>query len=437
MFARLSAFWQGRIYFSALGGNPALFLNQAMKDGIVLYHTQKAEHGLRAVVSLTDFPRLREAARLSRSRVKIIAKYGWPFIARRWWRRKGLILGAAVIGISLSILSQLVLFITVSGNKVIDTADILKEANALGLKTWVWHRSLDLNQIAAKLQDDFPDAAWVGISRKGTHVGITVVEKKRVQAHTEAGNLVAAKNGLVQEIMVIQGTSQVHEGEMVKAGQVLITAPQPPPNSPQASPPGQNAANAKQGNAGTSGTSGAKPGGGAAGSNSTGGSAGSAPKGLTRNAPAAKGFVRGRVWYSAEAKVPLVEDKVVATGQQSKGYGIKFGARVIMVTTPDSPYPLADKEVESTPLFTWRNWRFPVEVITVTYKELEQVHLERTPAQARQAAENEARQEVNAKLTPGIIPVEERVRVLASTPGAERVRIEVETYEDLAVYPNP
>jgi len=385
VFARLAAFWQGRIYFSALGGNPTVFLNQAKKDKIVLYHTQQAEQGLRAVVSLADFPRLREAARLSRSRVKITAKYGWPFIARRWWRRKGLLLGAAGIAISLTILSQLVLFITVNGNQVIDSAEILRKAHELGLKTWVWHRSLDLNQIAAKLQDDFPDAAWIGINRKGTHIGITVVEKKRVQAHTEAGNLVAAKTGLVQEIMVIQGTPQVHEGEMVKAGQVLIMAP-----PPQA----------------------------------------------TAKAPAAKGFVRGRVWYSGEATVPLVEDKIVATGKQSKGYGIKFGSRVIMVTIPESPYPVADKEVTSTPLFTWRNWRFPVEVINVVYRQLEHVHLERTPTEARQTAENEARREVNAKLTPGIIPVEERVRVLASTPGTERVRIEVETWEDLAVYPN-
>ncbi len=384
MFERLSAFWQGRIYFSAWGGNPALFLNKALKDGIILYHTQKAEHGLRAIVSLQDFPRLRQAARLSHSRVKIMAKYGWPFIARRWWRRKGLILGAAIIGISLSLLSQLVLFITVNGNKVIDSAELLQQANTLGLKTWVWHRSLDLNQIATGIQDNFPDAAWVGVGRKGTLIEITVVEKKRVQAHTEAGNLVAAKNGLVKEIMVIQGTPQVHEGEMVKAGQILIAQPL-----------------------------------------------------MTQNAPAAKGFVRGRVWYSAEAKVPHQEDKIVATGQQSKGYGIKFGSRVIMVTTPDSPYPLVDKEVWSTPLLAWRNWRFPVEVITITYKDLEQVHLERTTEEARQAAENEARQDIQRKLTPGIIPMEERVRVLASTAGVERVRIEVETYEDLAVYPNP
>lgn len=398
MFTRFSEFWQGRVYFSARGGDPALFLNTALKEGITLYHTQKAEHGLRAIVSLKDFPRLRRAARLSHAKVKIRAKYGWPFIARRWWRRKGLILGAAMIGMCLSILSQLVLFITVSGNKVIDSSELLLKANALGLKTWVWNRNLDLNAIAAGIQDDFPDAAWVGVSRKGTHIAISVVEKKRIQAHTEAGNLVAAKTGLVKEIMVIQGIPQVHEGELVKAGQVLITQPAPT----QASPP-----------------------------------AGNSKSGTTSSPVAAKGFVRGRVWYSAEARVPLQEDRVLETGAQSSGYGIKFGSRVIMVTTPTSPYAMVHQEVGSTPVFTWRNWRLPVEVITVTYTELEKVHLERTPAEARQAAEVEARADIREKLTPGIIPVEENVKVLSSKAGVEQVRIEVETYEDLAVYPKP
>ncbi|MHB1650979.1 MAG: sporulation protein YqfD [Desulfitobacteriaceae bacterium] len=380
MVDRLVAFWRGRVYFSVRGGNPALFLNRILHDGIPLFHTQKSEQGLRAQVSLRDFPRLRRAVRLSHVHLKILAKYGWPFIAARWWKRKGLILGLIVIISALSILSQLVLFVTVTGNKVVNSTEILKKAEDLGLKTWVWYRDLDLNQIATTLQENFPDAAWVGIGRKGTHIEISIVEKIRLKVHTEAGNLVAAKTGLVQEVMVIQGTPQVHEGETVRAGQVLI----------------EKAASS-----------------------------------------AAKGFVRGRVWYSAEAKTPLVEDKVTETGRISQGWGIKIGSRVIMVTTPDSPYPLVQKDVQSRILWAWRNWRFPVEVIIIEYKELEQVHLERSPEEARLVAENAARSEIQQKLTPNVFPMEERVRVLPSPSGFERVRVEVETYEDLAVYPNP
>ncbi|CAA7603475.1 Putative stage IV sporulation YqfD [Acididesulfobacillus acetoxydans] len=392
MFARLTAFWRGRVHFAVRCGNPAAFINATLQDGITLFHMQKAKYGLRAQVSLQDFPRLRRAARRARAQVKITARYGWPFIAARWRRRKGLLVGLVLVAVALSILSQLVLFISVNGNKKISSAELLQKAQSLGLKSWVWHKNLDLDRIATGLEDSFPDLAWVGIDRNGTHVQINVAEKIRPKAPAEEGNLVAARAGVVEQVIVIQGVAQVHEGETVRAGQVLIA--KAPPASPLAK-------------------------------------AGTAPP------PArAKGFVRGRVWYSAEATVPLKEDKVAATGRVGTGWGIKIGPRVIMVTTPESPYPLVRKDVIARPLLTWRNWRFPVEVIMVRYQELQQVHLTHSPEEARRLAEERARAEVQSKITPGATPLAEKVLVMPGPDTAVRVRVEEETFEDLAVYAN-
>jgi len=93
--------------------------------------------------------------------------------------------------------------------------------------------------------------------------------------------------------------------------------------------------------------------------------------------------------------------------------------------------------VTSHSLKPWRNWRFPVEVIRVKYKELKNVHFERSIAEARQLAEESARTEVQKKMTPGVAVVVENVKVLPNNSGVERVRVEIETYEDLAVYANP
>ncbi|MDP4127597.1 MAG: sporulation protein YqfD, partial [Bacillota bacterium] len=266
----------------------------------------------------------------------------------------------------------------------------------LGLKTWAYSKRLDLNQIAKALQEQLPDAAWIGIERNGTSIKIKISEKIRPSIPKEAGNLVANHAGLVKEIMVIQGTPQVHEGEIVRAGQVLIT---------------QVANPSLQGKSNTSN---------------------SIPQVST-----ARGFVRGRVWYSSEKQIPLVEDKVEESGKVATGWGIKFGSSVIMVTTQDSPYERANKEVTSPFSLSWRNWSFPVEVIKVSYKELHDVHQERSIDEARHLAEQAARTEVQGKITPMVPIVAESVKVLPSNSGAERVRVEVETYEDLAVYANP
>lgn len=406
MFERLRAFWQGRIFFLARGDQLARFLNLIITDGIIVYHTQKSERGMRAQIKLEDFRRIRRAARQTHTRVHIMAKYGWPFIAARWWRRKGLLTGIAMIALVLTVLSQLVLSISVIDNHNVSAREVLDRAEKLGLKTWAYSKDLDLNQIAKSLQEQLPDAAWIGVERNGTNVLIKISEKTRPSIPKEAGNLVAMHAGIIKEIMVIQGIPQVHEGETVRAGQVLITQALNPglPSKPTA--PNSTVNNAVA----------SKP----------------AP-----TASIARGFVRGRVWYSSEKQIPLVEDKIEESGRVALGWGIKFGSRVIMVTMQNSPFEQDNKEVMSHSLKPWRNWRLPVEVIRVNYKELHNVHFERSVAEARQLAEETARTEVQKKMTPGVSAVVENVKVLPNNSGAERVRVEVETYEDLAVYANP
>ncbi|SPF32622.1 Sporulation protein YqfD [Candidatus Desulfosporosinus infrequens] len=405
MFEWLRIFWQGRIFFLATGDRLTYFLNQVLKEGVILYHTQRSERGMRAQVKLADFRRLRRAARQTHSKVQIIAKYGWPFIATRWWRRKGLIAGIAMIAMVLTVLSQLVLSISVVDNHNISATDVLERAEKLGLRTWTYSKNLDLNRIAKALQEQLPDAAWIGVERSGTDVKIKISEKIRPSIPKEAGNLVASHAGLVKEIMVIQGIPQVHEGEIVRAGQVLITqAPNPDLSSVPIQNPAMNKLNSSK---------------------------------LLPQTSVARGFVRARVWYSAEKEIPLVEDKIEESGRVATGWGIKFGSRVIMVTTQNSPFEQTEKEVLSQSLLPWRNWGFPVEGIRVNYKELHNVHIERSVSEARDLAEQTARTEVQKKITPGVPIVEENVKVMPGNSSAERVRVEVETYEDLAVYANP
>lgn len=391
MLEWLRTFWYGRILFLARGEHLARFVNLVSRDGIILYHTQKSDRGMRAQIKLADFRRLRKAARQTHTRVHIVAKYGWPFVAARWWRRKGLLLGILIIASVLTILSQLVLSISLLGNKNLTSSEVLERAEELGLKRWVYAKDLDLNGIAKALQEQMPDAAWIGIERHGTNIQIRVSEKIRPSIPNEVGNLVASRAGIVKEIMVIDGQPLVHEGETVRAGQVLIQ-----------SPAGNNMSSSK-------GTP----------------------------VAVARGFVRGRVWYSAEAQIPLVEDRVEESGKVAIGRGIKFGSRVIMLTTQNSPFEQSRQEEISQSLKLWRNWRFPVEGIRVNHIELRNVHIERSVDEARQLAEQAARTEVQKKITPGVSIVEETVKVLSNNSGSERVRVEVETYEDLAVYANP
>jgi similar to stage IV sporulation protein len=398
MFNRAARYLRGRVYILTQGEGLAAFLNQALKDGIVFYNGRRLPDAFLAEVSTEDFRRLRKAAKKAGIKVRLRAKYGLPFVLLRWQRRKGLILGLLLIFAALTVLSQFVITISVEGNDRVATEQLLAEAEELGLKRWVLKKSLDLDSLSRELQEGNEDIIWATMEERGTNIRIRVVEKTLPQKVLYRGDLIAAKTGFVDDIIVIQGIPVVKEGDTVKEGQVLIKA----------------------------------AGGMTEYSFDVGSKAGAKENAV--DAPAAKGFVRGRVWYSAEKKVPLLEEITEKTGKFANGWGIKLTDRVIMITNQESPYPESIQESEIYALPVWRNWRFPVEIIKTHYEETQKKQVERTVSEARELAEALAREELKKEIPPEAKILQDKVLVLSSEKGVEHIRVEVETFQELAVY---
>ena len=105
-----------------------------------------------------------------------------------------------------------------------------------------------------------------------------------------------------------------------------------------------------------------------------------------------------------------------------------------MITNQDSPYLESIKENKIYALPAWRNWHFPVEIIKVRYEEIQKTWIERTVSEARQLAERQAREELIERIPPDAKTLQDRVRIRSSEKGLEYVRVEVETFEELAIY---
>lgn len=398
MFSKVFRYCRGRVYIKAQGEKLSAFINEAIRDGIVFYHAKRMSDSFTAQINIEDFSRLRRAARAADIKLSIRAKYGFPFVAHRWRKRKGLIAGLFIIFTALTILSQFVLSVSVEGNSRIPEGIIISEAEKLGVKQWVLKKQLNLEELSKQLQENNPDLVWVTMEERGTNIRIRLVEKTLPQKVVYQGDLIAAKSGLVEEVIVIQGQPAVKEGQMVNAGQILIKAE----GSMVEYSFDADGHDAFQEN--------------------------------IVNAPAAKGFVRGRVWYSADIEVPLEEDIVEKTGKSAVGWGIKIGNRVIMITNQHTPYADSAEETHTYVLPSWRNWSFPVEIIKKYYEEKHTVHVIRTVTEARELAESRAREELQKKIPEDAEILQNRVRILSSVIGVEHIRIEIETHEELAVY---
>lgn len=398
MFEKFARYFRGRVYIKAQGEGTTRFINEAVKDNIIFYNGKKLPDGFSAEVDTRDFKHLRKAARSAGVKFSVRAKYGFPFTALRWQKRKGLIAGIFIIAAGLIVLSQFVLSISLEGNSRIPSEQILAEAEKAGLKTGVFKNKLDLDEISKQVQDNITDLAWVTMEERGTNIKVRVVEKTLPKKVVFKGDLIAAKTAYVEDVIVIQGNALVKEGDTVKAGQVLIRA----------------AGGMTEYSFDVSGESGARK--------------------SQVDAPAAKGFVRGRVWYSTEKQVPLEEDIIEKTGNDADGWGIKSNNRVIMITNETSPYIESIAESYSYVWQIWRNCRFPVELIKVHYDETKNVHVKRTESEAKELAETLARKELKEKLPSDVKILQDKVRILRSEKGTERIRVEMETFEELAVY---
>ena len=130
-----------------------------------------------------------------------------------------------VLGLTIWMPSR-ILFIQVKGNERIPAVQILQAAENCGLIFGANRKALRSEQIKNNLLKQLPALKWAGVNTTGCTATIHVTESTPVtQSHSTGGvgNLVAATDGVIQEILVYQGNALCRVGEAVSTGQILIS----------------------------------------------------------------------------------------------------------------------------------------------------------------------------------------------------------------------
>ncbi|HEX3015325.1 MAG TPA: sporulation protein YqfD [Desulfobacteria bacterium] len=380
LLGRVKEFLFGSLRVIAKGDRLDKFINLANRKGIEIWQVRYVNPKQAVFCMHPDqFHRLRSVVRHSGLRLKIRRKSGLPFLLHKIEKRKGLITGFVLICLTIFIASRFVWFVEVKGNKKLSAQQVLNVAQELGIKPGIWRGTVDPTAAGRELKERMPQAAWVGVTVHGTKVQIELVEKVEPPAPKPGkGNLLAAKTGLVTDVLVIKGTPVVHEGQTVKKGQLLVSAD---------------------------------------------------------SLPAAQGFVRARVWYSGVGTAKLKDEGVAPSGNTATSIRIKIGTKVIILTGKKSPFTLFKVETESKSLPQWRNIRIPVEILTVNYQEMKPYKKEFSKEQALKLATDLAMEKLTAKLPTGVKVINKRTLVeTEKDSNIIRVRAEAETTEEIAVH---
>src|SRR5699024_3550650 len=159
-------------------------------------------------------------------KISFINKKGYPFLFKRFIRKKELLIALFLCFFLIIALSNIVWKVQITGVPKDIEEKINKQLDSYGIRPGTLSFSLDsASSIQQKLMNDIPELLWVGVHKKGTTFFLEGVEKIIVEEEEVAGpqNLVATKKGVIKNIYVSKGLPKVKVNDYVKLGDILVS----------------------------------------------------------------------------------------------------------------------------------------------------------------------------------------------------------------------
>lgn len=213
-----------RVRFSMEGLGAEKLLNAARKQGVSLRARRTAGRGMTLECAARDYEVLAGLAKERGFAVGPAQGVGllrWlHMLNRRRGLAAGALIAAALMGYSLGFVWQV---------RIEDAGAYLGEVRLFlaeqGVRPGVRRSTIDLASLREKLEWRLPQVKWVQTGWAGTALVVRIVEgvaPPGIETAGAPGDVVADRDGILWRLTTFAGTPMCREGELVKAGQVLI-----------------------------------------------------------------------------------------------------------------------------------------------------------------------------------------------------------------------
>lgn len=387
----------GTIKVALKGKNQEKVINMASSRGIFIWDIKKDGDALNFKVRTSGLKALQSMSEENDYELDITEKQGLPFYRNLFRRRMGFFTGALIFILALYIMSSFVWFVEVYGNKKVEPGKILLTAAKHGVYQGAAKWNFSRTEVEEAMLRDLSELSYVKLDIRGVKARIQVVEKILPKTDISGPcHLVATRDGVIEEVLALDGQASVKPGDVVKKGDILISGVVFPEKSPYI-------------------VSGEEE----------------EEEELQPYIVRARGQVKARVWYEGYGECRLHEEKLVMSGRKTSKMYIETPWRTFFVKEQkEKTYNLYEQEVNKrvvkSPIGEFGFFR-------VEMKEKIKKTRDFTEKEAVKIARERAMKTLSKKMGKNLKITESRVDIL-SRPSDPilRARISVETIEDIA-----
>ena len=220
-------FFKNVIEICVCGDNTERFLNMCSFHDIRLFNVRITEEGCYMNIPADDFFSIKNIVKKSGVKVKIVRKEGILFRIKKQAKRKIFFIASFLCLLLLWIGSHFLWGIRITGNYAI-TDDLIQEfLQTQGIYYGMPLSKIPIFELKTNLRNTYDEITWVSIYLEGTNLHISLKENDTltVPKNLESGSadLIADQTGIVDSIVVRQGTPMVVNGAEVSKGDVLIS----------------------------------------------------------------------------------------------------------------------------------------------------------------------------------------------------------------------
>ncbi|WP_232695363.1 sporulation protein YqfD [Brevibacillus daliensis] len=378
---------EGHVTVTVRGKRFERLINLAVREGLTIWNITRKEPDLgQCEMMIADFHRLRPLLKETGCRVHVENRNGLPFLLLRMRARAGFVMGIFLFLIGLYMLSTFVWQIEVQGTQNIPPQTVLRAAGKAGLQAGSWKWRMDNPQVLQqRIKLDIPKASYVAVEIIGTKAIIQVVEKVEGEKPIiqDSKHIVAKKKAVIHSIFAETGKTMVKVDQYVEPGQVLIS--------------------------------------------------GIIGNDQRQALVPANGKVEGEVWYRSEVIVPLIQNRLVYTGEKQKRHYLLAGSNVLRIWPFETITYKHEKKTEKRYQPSFFDFSLPIGWKMEIDRELEPQIVRMTEQEAIEVAKRFARKDILKQAGEDAKIKEEKVLHVKQENGKVYISIYYSVIENIAM----